>query len=119
MTSNTVAWLTAKKTIPFEIGPAHLGIPRQNKLLVKSHPIAVNPIDGKMHYLAAYQITYPAVLVREIAREVAAVVPAVTRFKRGVGGRVLVKILLWHDLKSNNLIIVEKAVQLNIFVTSN
>ena len=83
MASNRAAWITAAKARPFQVRASSLGIPGPNQILVKNHAVAINPIDGKFQDLALYPISYPAILGQEVAGEVIAVGPDVTRFKKG------------------------------------
>ncbi|KAF2809789.1 zinc-binding oxidoreductase CipB [Mytilinidion resinicola] len=82
MVSNTAAWITALST-PFEVKPAILGTPGENQILIKNHAIAINPIDGKIQYTALYPLTFPTILGEDVAGEVVATGPSVTRFKKG------------------------------------
>ncbi|KAF4633836.1 hypothetical protein G7Y89_g4268 [Cudoniella acicularis] len=82
MFSNTAAWNTALGS-PFEVRPAPLGIPGPNEILVKNHAIAINPIDGKLQYVALYPMSYPTILGQDVAGEVISVGLGVTRFKKG------------------------------------
>lgn len=82
MASNTAAWINAPGT-PFEMEAAPLGTPGENEILVKNHAIAINPVDGKIQYSALYPMTYPAILGEDVAGEVFAIGPGVTRFKPG------------------------------------
>lgn len=88
-TTNTAAWLTAEKTVPLEIKPAPLGIPGEGEILVKNHALAINPIDGDLQYNPQpyFNLKYPTVLGCDVAGEVVAVGPHVTRFQ--IGDRVL------------------------------
>jgi hypothetical protein len=83
MTSNTVAWISATKAHPFEIKPAPLGTPLENQILIKTHAIAINPIDGKIQYTGQFPLKYPTILGQDVAGEVVTVGPHVTRFKKG------------------------------------
>lgn len=80
--SNTAAWLTAPKPRPLEIKPASLGAPRGEEILIRNHAIAINPLDFKLQQ-AIYPINYPSILGEDVAGEVVAVGPKVTRFKLG------------------------------------
>ncbi|KAB5547270.1 chaperonin 10-like protein [Coniochaeta sp. 2T2.1] len=80
--SNTAAWLSAPKA-QFEVKPAPTGTPRENQILVRNHAIAINPIDAKIHQGVPYPVTFPAILGEDVAGEVVAVGPGVTRFKMG------------------------------------
>lgn len=81
--SNTAAWLMAPKARPLEIRPAPLGVPTGSQMLVKNHAIAINPIDVKIQQGVPYPVNFPAVVGQEVAGEVVAVGPDVTRFKKG------------------------------------
>ncbi|KAG4441873.1 hypothetical protein IFR05_002674 [Cadophora sp. M221] len=81
MTSNTAAWLMEAKAIPFTIKPAPLASPGPDQILIKNHAIAINPIDGKLQYLAVYPVKYPTILGQDVAGDVISVGPGVTRFK--------------------------------------
>ncbi len=83
MASNTGAWITAAKARPFEIKPAVLGIPGEGQILVENRAVAINPIDGKLQETAMYPLKYPTILGYDVAGEVVAVGPLVTRFKKG------------------------------------
>jgi NADPH:quinone reductase-like Zn-dependent oxidoreductase len=86
MPTNTAAWINTPKMKPLEIKEAPLGNPAENQILVKNHAIALNPIDCKLQNLAIYPLEYPTILGQDVAGEVVAIGPNVTRFK--VGDRV-------------------------------
>ncbi|OIW31197.1 zinc-binding oxidoreductase CipB [Coniochaeta ligniaria NRRL 30616] len=81
--TNTAAWLMAPKARPFEIKPAPLGTPGENQILIRNHAIAINPIDAKIQQGIPYPMDYPAILGQDVAGEVVALGPNVTRFKEG------------------------------------
>ncbi len=83
MASNTAAWITVAKVSPFEIKPAPLGIPGENQILVKNYAIAINLVDGKIQYTALFPLNYATILGQDVAGEIVAVDPHVTRFKKG------------------------------------
>ncbi|KAH7311922.1 zinc-binding oxidoreductase CipB [Rhexocercosporidium sp. MPI-PUGE-AT-0058] len=83
MTTNAAAWLMEAKSIPFTIRAAPLATPDADQILIKNHAIAINPIDGKLQYLAIYPVKYPTILGQDVAGEVISVGPGVTRFKPG------------------------------------
>lgn len=87
MPSNTAAWLTAAKVTPFEIKPSNLGVPLKDEILIKNHAFAVNPVDGKMQHSGRFPLVYPIILGQDVAGEVIALGPEVTRFK--IGDRVI------------------------------
>lgn len=83
MASNTAAWLTAPKSKPFEVKSAPLWTPAENEILVRNHAVAINPIDHSLQSFAWWPLNYPTILGHDIAGEVVAVGPNVTRFKQG------------------------------------
>ncbi len=80
---NAAAYLTAAKAHPFEVKPAPIWTPGDNEILVKNHVVAINPVDGNLQYLAFFPLKYPTILGQDVAGEVVAVGPNVTRFKAG------------------------------------
>ena len=83
MASNTAAWLTAPKSKPFEVKDAPLGTPAENEILVRNHAVAINPVDGSLQTLSWWPFDYPTILGHDVAGEVVAVGPGVTRFRKG------------------------------------
>ena len=83
MASNHAAWITAPKARPFQVMPSPRGVPAANQILIKNHAVAINPIDYKLQQLAVYPLEYPTILGQDVAGEVVAVGPQVTRFKEG------------------------------------
>ena len=83
MSSNTAAWLTAAKTKPFEVKSAPLWTPAENEILVRNRAVAINPVDGSLQSFAWMPLNYPTILGQDVAGEVEAVGPNVTRFKQG------------------------------------
>ncbi|RYP02756.1 hypothetical protein DL764_005630 [Monosporascus ibericus] len=82
-TDNAAAFLIAAKAHPFEVKPAPVWTPEENEILVKNHVMAINPVDGNLQYTAFYPLSYPTILGQDVAGEVVAVGPNVTRFKPG------------------------------------
>ena len=82
-TANAAAWITAAKSKPFEVKSAPLWTPEENEVLVRNHAVAINPVDGGLQSLAFFPLNYPTILGQDIAGEVVAVGPNVTRFKKG------------------------------------
>ncbi|OKL58467.1 Zinc-binding alcohol dehydrogenase domain-containing protein cipB [Talaromyces atroroseus] len=99
MPSNTAAWLIAPKQHPLEVKEAPLPEPKENEILVKNHAVGINPVDGGVQKLAFLPITYPGILGNEVAGEVVAVGPNVTRFKAGdrVAGHALTILTMNSD----------------------
>lgn len=111
MASNMAAWNTALGA-PLKIMPAPLGVPAENQILVKNHAIAINPVDGKLQYAALYPMVYPTILGEDIAGEVIAIGPGVTRFK--IGDRVA-GLAVGHSTKQEE----EKAFQTYTILQTN
>lgn len=57
--------------------------PEANEILVKNHAVAINPVDGSLQAKAWWPMNYPTILGQDIAGEVVAIGPNVTRFKTG------------------------------------
>ncbi|PWY86693.1 zinc-binding oxidoreductase CipB [Aspergillus heteromorphus CBS 117.55] len=86
-TTNAAAWLNEAKAHPFEVREAPLWQPEENEILVRNHAVAINPVDGGLQTRAWWPMNYPTMLGQDVAGDVVAVGPNVTRFK--VGDRVL------------------------------
>ena len=83
MASNTAAWITAAKTKPFQVKEAPLWTPAENEILVRNHAVAINPADGSLQTGGWWPLNYPTILGHDVAGEVVAVGPGVTRFRQG------------------------------------
>lgn len=73
-----------------EVGPAPYTPPRAGEVVVRTHAVAVNPVDWLIPLIGKFAYPWlrsPAVLGFDLAGEVAEVGPGVTRFR--VGDRVL------------------------------
>ena len=81
--ANAAAWITAAKSRPFEVKSAPQWTPEENEILVRNHAVAINPVDGGLQSLAFFPLNYPTILGQDIAGEVVAVGPNVTRFDKG------------------------------------
>lgn len=88
MPPNTAAWLPSPRA-DLVVEPAAMHEPGAGEILIRSRAIAVNPLDDVKQWtgnLMYRWLGYPAVLGEDVAGEVAAVGPGVTRF--AVGDRV-------------------------------
>ncbi|KAM0431317.1 hypothetical protein ACHAPT_005291 [Fusarium lateritium] len=85
---NTAAWITGHNAYPFEVKPAPVGVPGENQILIRNRAIAINPINYKIQTSSVHkdQIMYPSILGEDVAGEVVAVGPGVTKFN--IGDRV-------------------------------
>lgn len=82
MPSNAAAWLPAPRA-DLVVGPAELHEPGPGEILIRNRAVAVNPLDDVKQWtgdLMYRWLGYPAVLGEDVAGEVAAVGPGVTRF---------------------------------------
>ncbi len=85
MPTNTAAWIPARNRT-LEVGPAPYPTPGADQIVIRSHAVAVNPLDWVIQVAGrvAYSwLTYPAVLGADVAGEVVEVGSAVTRFRPG------------------------------------
>lgn len=83
--SNQAAWLNAKGQ-PLTVYTAPMPQPGVGEILVRSRAIAINPFDGVVQTLGSIVtpwVTYPAILGSDVAGEIAAVGPSVSRFRPG------------------------------------
>lgn len=85
--TNSAAWLTEAKKHPFQVKDAPTYTPEINEILVKNRAVAINPVDGSLQSKAWWPMNYPIILGQDVAGDVVAVGPEVTRFK--VGDRVV------------------------------
>ncbi|KYK53977.1 hypothetical protein DCS_05926 [Drechmeria coniospora] len=81
--TNAAAFLTAAKSNPFEVRASPTWTAGEGEVLVKNHVVAINPVDGNLQYTAFFPLKYPAILGQDVAGEVVAVGPHVTRFRTG------------------------------------
>lgn len=89
MSSNQAAYLVAVKA-PLEVGPAPLPQPKENEIVVKTHAVAINPVDYYQQLLGPTVFTWlklPDILGYDVAGEITDIGSGVTKFK--VGDRVL------------------------------
>lgn len=83
MSSNIAAWITTARAHPLEVRNASNHTPGPNEILVRNRAVAINHIDRMIQKTAFHPMNYPAILGQDLAGEVAAVGPSVTRFKEG------------------------------------
>lgn len=84
--SGNAVWLTASKG-EFEVGLSARVAPKNHQIIVRSHALAINPVDALVKYLGILVDDYPALLGFDIAGKVVEVGEGVGRFK--IGDRVL------------------------------
>lgn len=83
--SNQAAWINAKGR-PLTVSAAPMPQPGVGEILVRSRAVALNPFDGVVQTLGSLVtpwVTYPAILGSDVAGEVVAVGPSVSRFRPG------------------------------------
>lgn len=86
---NKAAWLNADKATPLEVKNAPYTSPSKGEIVIKSHAIAINPVDRIIQDSGSFMfpwIKFPFVLGTDVAGEVVELGLGVTRFK--VGDRV-------------------------------
>ncbi len=89
MPENTAVWLPSKRAT-LMIGAAPYTQPKAGEIVVRARAVAINPVDRLMLTIGDIIMpwtSYPFILGSDVAGEVAAVGPGVTRFR--VGDRVL------------------------------
>ena len=88
MTDDTALWLGRGGDL--RVGPAATPAPGPHQILVRTEAVAINPVDWIVQTIGSLiyaWLSRPAVLGEDVAGEVIAVGPEVTRFR--VGDRVL------------------------------
>jgi NADPH:quinone reductase-like Zn-dependent oxidoreductase len=86
MPSNRAAWLLFKKGLALQVKSAPFTSPPADHILVKTHAVAINPIDWIIQLRGDIGFTwlkYPCILGFDVAGEVVEVGKNVTRFKAG------------------------------------
>ncbi|MFI0900421.1 zinc-binding alcohol dehydrogenase family protein [Streptomyces sp. NPDC020983] len=82
---NTALWLP-RPGRPFETGPAPSTPPGAGEVVVRVRAVAVNPVDGLpglLYRVALPWLDFPAVIGSDVAGEVVATGPGVTRLRPG------------------------------------
>lgn len=88
--TNKAAWLRQEKT-KLEVGPAEIGKPGRDQVLVRNRAVAVNPVDWKMQDGWLFPIREPKIMGNDIAGEIVEVGENVSDFSKGQ--RVLAHVL--------------------------
>jgi NADPH:quinone reductase-like Zn-dependent oxidoreductase len=85
--TNKAAYLLSSKATPLEVKDAPYPVPRDDEVVVKTHAVAINPVDWILQEQGtSFMFTwlkYPFVLGTDVAGEVVQVGPRITRFKPG------------------------------------
>ena len=80
---NAAAFLDAEKAYPFVVREVPYPTPAPDRVIVRTHAIAINPADARMQYDAIFPTTYPLILGSDIAGEIVEVGDAVKHRKKG------------------------------------
>ncbi|KAF2160347.1 hypothetical protein M409DRAFT_37754 [Zasmidium cellare ATCC 36951] len=83
MSTNKAAWLPTPKARPLTLKESPIGNPSPNQILIKTHALAIQPIDGLLQTYAFLPLQYPTILGVDVAGEVIEVGDAVSRLKKG------------------------------------
>ena len=89
MNENSALWIKAKQT-DFVIAPAAFPVPDTGEIAIRVRAVAVNPMDRLVRTMGDFitpWLQYPFIPGSDVAGEVVAIGPEVTRFK--LGDRVL------------------------------
>ncbi|KAF4452069.1 GroES-like protein [Fusarium austroafricanum] len=83
--NNAAAWITSPNAHPFEVKSAPTGVPSSGQVLIYSRAIGINPVDYKRQHTNLHKgdIPYPSIFGEDVAGDVVAVGPGVTKFKIG------------------------------------
>jgi len=92
MPVNAAAWLVSDRANPLEVKPAPYTSPSTHEIVVQTHAVSINPVDGAIQRVGSTfhlfsHVPYPWILGTDLAGEVVEVGSSVTRFK--VGDRVV------------------------------
>ena len=85
MNQNSALWLKAKQA-DFVIAPAPFPLPSAREIAIRVRAVAVNPMDRLVRTMGDFitpWLKYPFIPGSDVAGEVVAIGPDVTRFKRG------------------------------------
>lgn len=89
MNENLALWLKAKRT-DFVVAPAAFPVPSTDEIAIRVRAVAVNPMDRLVRTMGDFitpWLKYPFIPGSDVAGEVIAIGPEVTRFQ--IGDRVL------------------------------
>lgn len=81
-TINQAAWLTKPNT-PLQVRDAPLPTAGPGEIVIKTHAVAINPLDNHMQDSGVFVQQWPTILGCDVAGNVHEVGPAVQRFKKG------------------------------------
>ncbi|CEI39864.1 hypothetical protein FVEN_g2142 [Fusarium venenatum] len=84
--SNKAAYLVSPNGPTIEVRSAPVPTPGSGELLIKTHAVAINPVDGvkqSMGNMMFEWLKYPLILGYDVAGEVIKTGPGVSRFKEG------------------------------------
>ncbi|KIW96644.1 uncharacterized protein Z519_02035 [Cladophialophora bantiana CBS 173.52] len=79
---NRAAWLR-ELNMTLEVGPAEMGKPGPDEVLIKNRAVAMNPVDWMMQYGAFPAGPLPRILGNDVAGDIVEVGEGVTQFAQG------------------------------------
>jgi len=82
-TTNKAAWLETKQGHPFHVDTAPMPEPTAHEIIIRTHAVAINPVDWGIQTYGMLVDTYPVNLGCDVAGIVHAVGSAVTKFHPG------------------------------------
>ncbi|OJJ80958.1 zinc-binding alcohol dehydrogenase family protein [Aspergillus glaucus CBS 516.65] len=82
MSSNQAAWIPEARQ-QLTVGPAPTPKPGPGELVIRSHAVAINPVDWKVQDYGIFIQNYPFILGEDVAGIVEEVGEGVTRFEKG------------------------------------
>lgn len=80
--SNQAAWIPAK-CAPFKVDAAPMPEPDANEVVIRTHAVAINPVDAYIQKLGIIAEEFPTVVGCDVAGEITAVGSDVKRFQPG------------------------------------
>ncbi|KAF2671621.1 GroES-like protein [Microthyrium microscopicum] len=83
--SNKAAWYTEVKGRPFKVDDAPIPEPKANKIVIRNHAIAINPVDAAIQRLGMLvtEDQLPNILGFDVSGDIVSVGSKVTNFKTG------------------------------------
>ncbi|KAK4504256.1 hypothetical protein PRZ48_005172 [Zasmidium cellare] len=80
---NQAAWLMSKQEHPFKVDKAPFPEPTGRSIVIRNHAVAMNPVDAGIQKYGILWTTFPCILGSDVAGEIIALGPEVTRFRIG------------------------------------
>lgn len=83
MSASRAAWLLEKRARPFKVDAMPMPQPKEREVLIRTHTIAINPVDAGIQATGMIWQDYPLVIGCDVAGEVVSVGSSVSNFKPG------------------------------------